>query len=188
MIRGTSRAKIARHRPRLGRAFSYLELVVVLIIIAITASIAVPRYSEAIARHRADETVRRVLGDFTLAQQHARIQGAGQGIAFNVSASSYTLTGMPDLRKSTAEYTVSLADDPYGAQILSADFGGDTTLRYNGYGVPDSDGTIVIRVGNQVRGVRIGADNAPAEVVEEEAKEGDEETGLIDGVLGLLGL
>lgn len=54
-------------------------------------------------------------------------------------------------------YQVAVATEPYSATVVSADFGGDTEVIFDGYGVPDSDGTIVIQVGSYQRTLTVNA-------------------------------
>ena len=50
-----------------------------------------------------------------------------------------------------------LSEDPYGASMVSADFGGDADIIFDVFGVPDSGGSVVIQVGNHVRTVTVDA-------------------------------
>lgn len=46
------------------------------------------------------------------------------------------------------EYVTRFGGDPYHADILSASFGGGNTVVYDGYGIPDESGTVVVQVGD----------------------------------------
>ena len=69
-----------------------------------------------------------------------------------------------DLKNSSADYAVDLSAEPYEAKILSADFGGDATLVFDGYGMPDSGGTVQVQVGENVRTVVFAANTWEATV------------------------
>ena len=58
---------------------------------------------------------------------------------------------MKDIDRPSLTYTVKLAETPYSARITSASFGGDSDLVFNGFGIPDSGGTVVIRVGSYTK-------------------------------------
>ncbi len=138
--------------------FSLVELVVVAAVLALLAALAIPRYARSVARWRAESAARRIAADIALAQRQARITSASQSIVFEVAGSAYTLVGMthPDYPAQT--YTVKLGAEPYLATVTSADFGGDSTLIFNGYGLPDSGGEVRISAGGLLYRVWVNAD------------------------------
>jgi len=122
---------------------SLLEFLMVLVIMGIAGAMAVPRYAGFIARSRLTAAVTRVQADLENARQKAKHTGASQSVAFDPATSSYTISasGGP------AQQTVRLLEDPYHAQISSVAFGAGTTVTFDGYGEPDSAGTVIIQVG-----------------------------------------
>jgi len=50
-----------------------------------------------------------------------------------------------NLDDSSITYVTKLTDEPYRAELISANLGGDAQVTFDGYGVPDSGGTIVVR-------------------------------------------
>lgn len=135
----------AQHRRR---AFTYLELIIVIGVLGIVASIAVPRFGNFVAHRHIDAAATRIATDLAFAQREAKFSSTTQTISFNVGTDSYTLVGMEDPDHAGREYAVPLTEEPYKATIISADFGGDFEVVFDGYGVPDSDGTLVVTVGN----------------------------------------
>jgi prepilin-type N-terminal cleavage/methylation domain-containing protein len=152
--------KASRRQP----AFTLLELVFVLAIAAILASIAIPRFGGATARQRADAAARRAASDLALARKLARQSSASQTVVFDIGGDSYQLVGVPHPDRPTKEYIVRLAEEPYRAAILSADFSGQKQVVFDGYGVPDSDGTVVIQVGSEQRVITLDVDTGEANV------------------------
>lgn len=139
------------------RAFTLLELVIVLVIVAMLGAMAVPRYVQAVARNRLDAAANRLVADLTLARRRAIAQSRSQKVGFDVSTESYNFAGIADFAHPDGTYTVSLAAEPYLANIESADCGGDATLIFNGFGYPDSAATIQLVVGNEKRSVVVDA-------------------------------
>ena len=154
-----------RTHPR-QPAFSLLELLVVIAILAIFAHMAVPRYSRATTRYRADAAARRVAADLELARKYASHASASQTVTFDVAADSYRLPGFPDPSRPTEEYEVRLAEEPYRATIVSVNFGGGSEVVFGGYGLPIEDaaagGTMVIQVGKETRTVKLDPDTGEA--------------------------
>ena len=54
-----------------------------------------------------------------------------------------------------AHRRVHVSREPYGARIVSASFGGDAQVSYDGYGAPDTSGSVVIAVGSYQQSVDV---------------------------------
>ena len=147
------------------RAFSLIELSLVVATIAVLAAIAIPRYANATARYRADAAARRVVADLTLAQNRAVTRNVGQVVAF--SATGYELQGMADPSRPTVPYRVDLTADPYGAKLVSPTFGAATVVTFTAYGTPDIDAALEFKlaVGGHQRTVTLDAGSGRAKVV-----------------------
>ena len=143
-------------------AFSLIELVVVLFIVGLLAAIAVPRFAGSAVRQRVDAAARRVAADLNLARRHAYQSGSSQTVTFDVVADSYELVGMPDPDRPTVDYEVRLSDEPYQAQLLSANFSGNAKVVFDAYGVPDFGGTVVVTVGDRTRTINVDPDTGEA--------------------------
>ncbi len=148
-------------RPRHAHGlagFSLVEVVLVAAIMAVFAAIAVPRYTNSLMRYRCVAASRRVAADLQLAQQAARQASASRQVSFNTGAHTYQLQNVSSLDEQTANYDVDLKADPYQARIISADFGGDAVVIFDGYGTPDSDGAVVVQAGTEQRKIVVDAD------------------------------
>lgn len=146
------------------KAFSLLELVLVLAILGILAAMAVPRYGTAVARYQAEMAAKRVVADLALARARARITSTQRTVAFTPAADQYQLPGVADLKNSAADYLVDLSARPYHANLLSADFGGDGTVIFDGYGAPDSSGQVIVQVGDVQKIIALDQNTGKASV------------------------
>ena len=164
------------HRPRPRRrtaggraaaspaAFSLVELLLVITIIAIIAAMAVPRYGQSVARYRAQCAARRVAADLTLARAAAKAASHGRIVTFNTVAGSYTLGAVKHLDHAPQPYTVTLGDSPYHAQLYYADFGGAPQAEFDMYGAPKWSGTVIVRVGEFEQTVALSRDDGSVTV------------------------
>jgi type II secretion system protein H len=143
-------------------AFSLIELIVVLVIVGVLAAVAIPRFAGSAVRQRVDAAARRVAADLNLARRHAYHASASQSVGFDVSANSYRLAGLPDPDHPAVDYEVCLSDQPYQAQLVSADFSGFEKVTFDAFGAPNNGGAVVVAVGDQKRIVVVDPDTGEA--------------------------
>ena len=133
---------------RIGRGgFGLMELVVVLAIVGVMAAIAVPRYANSLARFRVDGAARRIVADLAMARASARQASQGTAVLFDVAGDRLTIPSVQNMNSSTAVYEDRLGDAPYNVSLVSANFGGSAQVTFDGYGMPNADGTVVVQVG-----------------------------------------
>jgi prepilin-type N-terminal cleavage/methylation domain-containing protein len=163
---GMSSVKYRCLSDRSGGGFSLFEMVIVMAIMAIMAAVATPRYGKAIARYRSEMAARKVVADLTFARKRARILSTSQAVNCDVENEEYQLPGVTDMKTAASDYSVALSSSPYYARIVSTDFGGDADVTFDGYGVPDSGGTVVITVGDYSKTILLDPDSGQAEIQE----------------------
>ena len=150
------------HGDRLG--FSLIELVLVLVIIAVMAGVAAPRFSGSSMRLRAAAVAQRIAADLAAARGRARSLSTSQVVIFNLAANTYELPGLQSLDRSTLPYVVELSHEPYKATVVSADFGGTSQITFDGYGRPDNGGLVVVSVGQVLKTIVVDAQTGMATV------------------------
>jgi prepilin-type N-terminal cleavage/methylation domain-containing protein len=148
-----------RSRPRRAavRAYSLLELIVVISLLAIVAAVGSVRYAEALSQHRARRSAEQVAADIQSARHAARGGLAGVSVSFDTVNERYTLAGVPHPHHKSGAYVVELSTGPLAAQLGTANFGGDGVLSFNTFGIPDSGGSVTIQCGSTAQTVTVVA-------------------------------
>lgn len=117
------------------RAFSLIELVLVLAIIAVIGAIAAPRLSGASERQRLRAAGERLALDVARAREAVRAASGTCQFKFLRTGYAWQVDAAGAFNASGA---VELADAPYFVSVDAADAGGDPVLAFDGYGAPDS--------------------------------------------------
>jgi prepilin-type N-terminal cleavage/methylation domain-containing protein len=131
-----------------------IEVVITLAIAGILASVALPRLSRSLAMHRLDTAADRVAADLGRARQRAMTQADWARVFFRPSRETYLLYDVE-----TNDRTVDLGGEPYRADLYTAAFGDDTTVSFDGFGVPApaDAGYIILRGTDQYRQILVSA-------------------------------
>jgi prepilin-type N-terminal cleavage/methylation domain-containing protein len=124
------------------RAFTLIEIVIVVLIMSIFGAVAAPAFLDSLLFHRAESAARRLKADIDYQRQRARLTSAAQSVTF--AASTYTLSGAKSLNDPTQIYTVNLRQSPYSLDSAVANFAGTQVITFDGHGTPSSGGTVVL--------------------------------------------
>jgi prepilin-type N-terminal cleavage/methylation domain-containing protein len=153
------------------RAFSLVELALVIAIVAVVAAVAVPRYADSAARYRLDLAARRVAADLDLARSLARTSSTSVAVAFLPKENFYKIEQVADLLNKPGPHQIHLGGAPYHAMLVSAEFGsthfgsaGSNSVTFNGHGIASSGGTVVLRAGRYQKTVTLDPFTGKAKV------------------------
>ena len=138
-----------------ARGFTLVELIIVIAVLSIVSALAIPRFAAGAMRRRIDAAAQRVVQDLKLARQYARQTSTAQSVTFETSSDSYRFDGMADPDHPDSRYTVRLGEQPYEVDLYQVSLGGDDVFEFDGFGNPDSDGTITLQVGDLARTITI---------------------------------
>ena len=141
-----------------------MEIVIVITILAIISAAVTPRFFSTLAYHRAENAAQRIQFDCQWAQRRAKTQSADQVVQFNPGANSYTLPAVARRNQAGADYVVELDAYPYVASIVSADFGGQPVLVFDGFGLPQQAGNVVVQSGTSHRSISFDPDSGSATI------------------------
>lgn len=146
------------HRIRSIRGFSLIELLLVVAIIGTVSVIAIPRYANSASVYRVEVTARRIAADLASVQARARAMGSNVKMSFSSATETYTLPAEGDRTFRTLN-SVDISAAPFLASLSGVNFGGDETIIFNGYGVPDSGGSLTVQSGRFTRTIILQADS-----------------------------
>lgn len=145
------------------RGFTLVELAVVIAVLAVVSAVAIPRFASASARSRLDAAAARVVQDIAITASSAQAVGADRQLVFDSSTDEYLLVGVRT-RGGGMFRSVKLGDPPYETNVVSATFDGAPLLTLNGYGVPETAGTIDLAVGRYAKRILLNAGTSAVQV------------------------
>lgn len=146
------------------KAFTLMEIVLCLAILIVLAAIALPRFGLSAVRYQADLAAQRIVTDLELAQQAAKSCGTSKTIEFYPDDDQYQIDGVTLLSGNQGSYRVTLNHEPYYTDLASVTFGSGTTLVFNGWGLPDAGGSIVLTTGTETRTLHVDSETGTIEI------------------------
>ena len=137
-----------KHACRL-RGFTIAEIMVVLVILSIMVTVAVPMGLDSTDTH-AVAAASRITGDIQYAQNMAISTGNSVTVTFSAVNDTYSLSNVSGLLTHPVERTdfvVALPnrDEMSQADIVTVDFDGSSSVTFDELGAPTSGGTVVIQ-------------------------------------------
>lgn len=146
------------------RAYTLIELVAVLAIVAVMVTIAAPRFSNSTQHYRAALAAKEIASVIHQVRTASKAGRRPATIEFDTSSSVITVTGVPDPLTQSDPYTIDLTSDPYRCTFTKVDIASSDTLSIDGWGVLSDDGIIEITAGSVTRQVTVSAVTGNAEV------------------------
>jgi len=131
------------------RGYSLIELLLVLAIVAVVAAIAAPRYGSAMSRYAAESAARRIVADLDQARELAKSASGSYVVNFQSASATYDFGPVGALVTAPTVQVVRASREPYGVALAGASFGGDAAVVFNGFGVPDSGGSVQVKRGTR---------------------------------------
>lgn len=146
---------------RVRRAFSLIEVSMVVVVVGILAAIAIPRFADSNDLYRAETAAKRVQADIQLAQDLARSLSAQHNIAFRAGSTAYVVEpassdATPMGAAQSGARITNLDVAPFKSRVMKANFGGNTTLSFDAYGAPIAPGHVVVYASNWGALIRVG--------------------------------
>ena len=135
-----------------------VDMTMTVLIIGILAAVAAPKFVSSLQFQQSRSAADRIAQDLELARQTARHRSASQSVQFNSATSTYTLLGVAALNRRPGDYSIDLSGRPFYATNMTADFGGDAEIIFDGFGQPDSGGDVFIAVGSRQWKISVDAE------------------------------
>ncbi|OAI52465.1 hypothetical protein AYO47_06140 [Planctomyces sp. SCGC AG-212-M04] len=165
-MRATANPSSCDKRPTLDDrvGLSLIDLVVSVLIMGIFSAVAVPKFTTALCRTRAESAARRIAADLRFARNNAIASSASSRIDFSSTQGSHTLVGQKSIDRPTADYQVSVTD-LYQSTLSQVDFGGDASLVFDMHGQPDSAGSIAVSCGGVTKTIVLNSATGSATIL-----------------------
>jgi prepilin-type N-terminal cleavage/methylation domain-containing protein len=144
---------IAFAAPR--RAFTLVELAIVLLVMGILVAVIVPKVSSSLCHESVDAAAKKIAADLELSRRAAKLTGASLSVQFDVANNRYTLLNVKDINHPVIQQVTQLLNTGYATTLVSAAFNGTSQLTFDLYGqpfagsplTPLTTGSVVIQAG-----------------------------------------
>jgi prepilin-type N-terminal cleavage/methylation domain-containing protein len=182
------------HAHPTARAFSMIEMVLVIVIIGVIAAIAMPRFADAGSGRRLSSAKAVIEQDIEAIRLRARATGKLHTLIFYPSDEMYVAFEGTDIKRDAIVHSRVLTDEPLSLELSRTNIGGDESVQINAFGDIEKDFSIgILDGGTEVIIAFTGVDFSRATVTNThtpvEIKAGIVELNLGDGGIDLkLGL
>jgi len=145
---------MARHSKRVRlRGMSVTELVIVVNIVGILASVAAIRFSSSMENGQLEHAANAVLADLQAVREKAHADQQPYTMTFYLGSRRYDAAGVPSVL-GAGDIAVALAAPPYNVSLISSTFPGNS-VTFDGEGMPQANGEVVLCRGAKEVRIRI---------------------------------
>jgi len=156
----TPRSRAGRRVSPFSKGFSLLEAIVCVTIIGVLSAVAVVRFAGANARSRATAAGAALAAAIGRVREEADAASATRQLTFVKGSSQVPITD----ERGRVLRAEKLGPEPGSCVVWAADLGGDTVLRFNGFGVPAAGGSVTVYSSGTLCTVSIADGDARCEV------------------------
>jgi prepilin-type N-terminal cleavage/methylation domain-containing protein len=144
-------------RQHAGRAFSLLELILALVLVAAILAIAAPRYARALSEYQARIAAQRVAQELRGGLRAAERNDHAVFFAADVNADTLRTFG-PRQRPGPADDPIDLTDPPFRARIVASDCNRARPLRIDPAGRVARSVRITVKAGIRRQEIALNPD------------------------------
>ncbi len=169
--------------------FTMVEMVLVVVIVAMLATVAVPRLASAQTGSRLTGAEKRLMSEFEAVGETAAAQGRPHTIQFHILSSELRVYLGTVVDEDARVRTVPFDQEPYGVRFVATNItSGEGVIRIDGFGMYSANAKVQIAHGGHVRVVNLDGPVAgePITVEEAESGGGGGGGGLLSGLIGKL--
>lgn len=151
-LENTGRMPVPRGLRRGGEAFTIIEILIVVVILAIAALTAIPMMSSA-GSVQVRSAANMIAADLEYAKSLAISRGQNFSVVFDTSTESYKITDQYGNTiwhpvKKGSDYVIDFQKEGLDrVDVTDVDFDGTSQVRFDYLGSPDNGGTVTVQAG-----------------------------------------
>jgi type II secretion system protein H len=138
-----------------------IETLMVLLVMGIAATLAVPALHSVFTETKIDSAATWLMGDMRYAQSLAILTQQPHAVVFDPANNAYRLTDQGGttvqhpLHKKTYQVNFATLEQLRDVDLVSATFGGTSTLTFGALGAPQSGGTVTLSLSGRQRVIAV---------------------------------